>query len=251
MTSCFRPAVILFLAMFVVSTSSGSGKDSRPETLAATNASLAQLPTQNNSQNDNATPGTTNVSVTLDVLTNRHPISPYVYGGAYPQDAPTITDSGLTSVRWGGDSTSTYNWQLFTNNAANDYYYEDFDYSEIGDGDSTKYIADVKAAGSAPLMTMPMLPWVAKTAEGNGNGHWSFSVAKYGAQCSVDPYNTDVGDGLKSDCATDLTANPNDAYWPLLDQPGANDPPGSVYRNSVDRGSGCGFRQLPAFLRHG
>jgi hypothetical protein len=29
------------------------------------------------------------------------------------------------------------------------------------------------------------------------NGHWSFSVATYGAQCSVDQYNMDAGDGLK------------------------------------------------------
>ena len=51
-------------------------------------------------------------------------------------------------------------------------------------------------------MTMVMLPWVAQTAEtsitqgGVDNYHWSFSVAKYGAQCSVDPYNTDAGNGV-------------------------------------------------------
>jgi hypothetical protein len=248
MTSRFRPATIFFLAMFLVNTLSGSGRNPQPDSPTPTNASSVQIPTQNLSQNnDNATPGTTNVSVTLDVLTNRHPISQYVYGGAYPRDAPTITDSGLTAVRWGGDSTSTYNWQLFTNNAAADYYYEDFNYSEIGDADSTKYITDVKSAGSAPLMTMPMLPWVAKTAEGNGNGHWSFSVAKYGAQCSVDPYNTDAGDGLKPDCATVLTANPNDAYWPLLDQPGTSDPPGSVYRNQWAAALATAFGSSPHF----
>ncbi|HTC47060.1 MAG TPA: glycoside hydrolase family 44 protein [Candidatus Aquilonibacter sp.] len=196
---------------------------------------------------DASTRGTSDVSVTLDVLTNRHPISQYVYGGAYPQDATTITDSGMTAVRWGGDSTSTYNWQLFTNNAAADYYFEDFNYTEIGDGSSTKFISDVKAAGSNPLMTMVMLPWVAQTAEGNGNGHWSFSVAKYGPQCSVDPYNPDAGDGLKSDCVTDLTANPNDAYWPLLDQPGTNDPPGSVYRSTWATALAAAFGKAPHF----
>jgi hypothetical protein len=66
-------------------------------------------------------PGTVNINVTIDALSNRHPISSYVYGGAYPQDAPTITDSGLTVVRWGGNATSRYNWKLFTYNAANDY----------------------------------------------------------------------------------------------------------------------------------
>jgi len=242
MTPLVRPVAILFLALFVVSSSSGTGRELQPKSNPATNTTPSQI-----SSGDAAAPATTNVSVTLDVLTNRHAISQYVYGGAYPQDASTITDSGLTAVRWGGNATSTYNWQLFTNNADVDWYYEDFAYSEIGDGDSTKYISDVKAAGSNPLMTMVMLPWVAKTAEGSGNGHWSFSVAKYGAQCSVDPYNTDAGNGVKSDCGTNLTANPNDAYWPLLDQPGTNDPPGSVYRNQWAAALATAFGSAPHF----
>ncbi len=163
MTLLFRPVAILCLASFLASNSSGAGSDFQPKS----DTSLNEAGAAENSANS-ATPATTNVSVTLDVLTNRHAISQYVYGGAYPQDAPTITDSGLTAVRWGGDSTSTYNWQLFTNNAANDYYYEDFDYTEIGDGDSTKYISDVKAAGSHPLMTMPMLPMGGKECGGLG-----------------------------------------------------------------------------------
>jgi hypothetical protein len=190
--------------------------------------------------------GTTNVAVTVDVLTNRHPISQYVYGGAYPHTASTITDSGLSVVRWGGDSTSTYNWQLFTNNSAADYFFEDYAYSEIGDASSTQFIQDVKTAGSSPIMTMVMLPWVAQTAE-NNNGHWSFSVAKYGAQCAVDPYNSDAGDGLETDCATPITANPNDAYFPLLDQPGTNDPPNSVYRNQWAAALAAAFGKAPHF----
>ena len=74
-------------------------------------------------QSDNAPP-TVNINVSVDALSNRHPISSYVYGGAYPQDAPTITDSGLSVVRWGGNATSRYNWKLFTYNAANDWYFE-------------------------------------------------------------------------------------------------------------------------------
>ena len=185
--------------------------------------------------------------MTVDALSNRHTISPYVYGGAYPQDAPTITDSGLSVVRWGGNATSRYNWQLFTYNAANDYYFEDFNYSEIGDANSTQFITDVKSAGSHPLMTMVMLPWVAKSAENGSNGHWSFSVAKYGSQCGVDPFNTDAGDGLKTDCSTILTANPNDANVPLLDQPGTSDPPGSVYRNQWAAALASAFGSGPHF----
>lgn len=174
----------------------------------------------------------TQIAVTVNVLANRHPISTYVYGGAFPQDAPTITDSGLTVVRWGGNAASTYNWQLGTDNADNDYYFEDFTFNgfsslstETGVSDSTTWIQDVQGAGSNPLMTMVMLPWVAQSPETPGappagNGHWSFSVAKYGAQCSTDFYNNDAGNGLKTDCTTELTADPTDAYFPLLDDSG-------------------------------
>jgi len=180
------------------------------------------------------------INVTIDSLTDRHFISPYVYGGAFPQDAATITDSGLPVVRWGGNGASTYNWKLGTTNADNDYFFEDFAFSALNnsaDSDSTQFIKDVKTAGSTPLMTMAMLPWVAQSAEtsttqgGSDNFHWSFSVTKYGTQCKVDPFNIDAGDGLKPDCTTRIPANPNDAYFPLLDQPGSGDPTGSVYRN--------------------
>lgn len=193
-----------------------------------------------------ASSSSASVHVTVDVLTDRHPISPYVYGGAYPTNAATITDSGLSVVRWGGNATSTYNWQTQTNNADNDYFFEDFGYTEIGDSGSSQFIQDVKTAGGNPLMTMVMLPWVAKTAE-NNNGHWSFSVAKYGAQCSMDPYNTDAGDGLKTDCSTALTADPNDAYVPLLDQPGTSDPAGSIYRNQWAAAMATAFGSAPHF----
>ena len=73
-------------------------------------------------------------------------------------------------------------------------------------------------------MTMVMLPWVAKSAEvaSPPNYNWSFSVAKYGAQCSTDYWNADAGNGItySSTCnssPTYLTANPTDAYVPLVD----------------------------------
>jgi hypothetical protein len=234
MNSLFRPIVISCLVAFAASGSSKAQNDS-------------------SSHSSQASSSTTSVAVMIDALANRHPISPYVYGGAYPQNASTITDSGLTVVRWGGNSTSRYNWKLQTYNAANDYYFEDFNYSEIGDSDSVKYIDDVKTAGSHPLMTMVMLPWVAKSAEtsttqgGFDNYHWSFSVAKYGAQCGVDQYNTDAGNGLESNCSTTLTANPNDADVPILDQPGTNDPAGSVYRNQWAAALAAAFGSAPHF----
>jgi Glycoside hydrolase family 44 len=220
-----------------------------------------------NSGEVSATPAASSASVhvTVDVLTNRHSISPYVYGGAFPKDAPTITDSGLTTVRWGGNGASTYNWQLGTSNADNDYYFEDFSFGALNnsaDSMSTQFITDVKAAGGAPLMTMVMLPWVAQSAEtstqqgtGPDNYHWSFSISKDGAQCGFDKYNNDAGNGIvpgtcNNNPPTYLTATSADlnrTYFPLLDQPGGSDPPNSVYRNQWAAALATAFGSAPHF----
>lgn len=199
-----------------------------------------------NSTQASATPESsiTEVQVSLDALVDRHPISSYVYGGAYPQDAAHVTDSGMTVVRWGGNATSTYNWNTHTNNADNDWYFSDYLISGFNasgsDPDSAQFVRDVITAGSNPLMTMVMLDWVssASSAEANGSIH-SFSAAKYGAQCASDPYDADAGDGLKTDCSTVITGNdPRDAYVPLLDTSSSPCPPsangncaGSLYRD--------------------
>ncbi len=213
-----------------------------------------------NSSQASATPvsGGTAVNVTVDVLSDRHTISSYVYGGAFPQDAAHITDSGLTVVRWGGNGASTYNWKLGTYNADADYYYEDFGFGGLNnpaDSDSVQFIKDVKAAGSSPLMTMVMLPWVAQSSEiagAGGNLHWTFSVSQDGA-CStkVDQYNTDAGVNLESDCATTMVASPtqiNRAYFPLLDgPPQGGDPANSLYRNQWAAALASAFGTAPHF----
>jgi hypothetical protein len=166
---------------------------------------------------------TTQIGVTVDTLVDRHAISPYVYGGSYPQTAAQITDSGMTVVRWGGNATTNYNWQTQTSNSANDWWFSDYTYSEIGTPDSTAFVRQTIAAGSNPLMSMVMVDWVSKgsAATGSTNGQlYSFSVRKYGPQCSTRPDNGDAGNGQMTNCQTNLTGNdPHDAYVPLLDTP--------------------------------
>jgi len=237
-------AVAIVVALLFANSSSGSGSGlhaTAPSSTTSANSSALSSPKPNQLADKSNRPANS-VNVTVDVLSDRHVISPYVYGGSYPKDAPTITDSGLTVVRWGGNATSRYNWKTFTDNAAADWYFEDFGYTEIGDGDSIKYIQDVKAAGSNPLMTMVMLPWVAKTSG------WSFSVAKYGPQCGADPYNSDAGDGVLPDCQTLLTGNdPTDANVELKDSPQNGDPPGTVYRDQWAPALAAAFGSAPHF----
>lgn len=172
------------------------------------------------------------ITVDIDVLANRHAISPFIYGGNLG-DASTIADSGTTLARWGGNATSNYNWQLHTYNAGADWYFEDFKLGSV-ENDSVKFITDVQNAGSHALTTMPMMDWVAKAAENSANHNWSFSVATYGKQCAVDPYNSDAGNGMQTDCKTPVTtAAVTSPYYPLLDSASQSCPSGNcVYRDA-------------------
>ncbi|MFZ1916359.1 MAG: glycoside hydrolase family 44 protein [Terriglobales bacterium] len=260
------PTIIL-LALIGTGSVSGSGRLTGSQAVAAAQGNLpaevVALRTASAADEAQVAPRVLSaakaVTVTIDALANRHAISPYVYGFAYPNSAADITDSGATEVRWGGDATSTYNWQLETYNAAADYYFEDYaasGFNNGSDGSSTQFITDVKNAGAAPLMTMVMLPWVSQSPEtsvtqgGTDNYHWSYSVASFGPQCSVDPYNTDAGDGLKTDCSTPVTTNAaTTAYYPLLDDSSQTCPTGAtcVYRNTWAEALATAFGSAPHF----
>ena len=187
-----------------------------------------------NSTQASATPTnpiTAAIQVTVDALSNRHAISPYVYGVNFPANAAYITDSGATLIRWGGNASTRYNWKNFDTSAASDWYFSNRPFGNAGDplyNDSTQFVSNVSAAGGYPIMTIGMLPWAAKDASS-----YSFSVSKYGAQCATNPYSADDGNGVKTDCSTNVTGNdPHDANIALLDGPPASgDPAGSVYRN--------------------
>jgi hypothetical protein len=232
---------LLFFVLPIGVNSSPLGPQSTSSIAPGGGQSAAATP-----QSGSKAPAITTVHVKIDALADRHPISPYVYGGSYPKDAATITDSGMTIVRWGGDATSRYNWQYGTENSAADWYWGDYGYTEIGDSDSAKFIQDVKTAGSNPLMTMVMLDWVAQDV--TDGSAYSFSVAKYGAQCAANPYNADDGDGVMTDCATNVTGNdPNDANVPIKDAPENGDPPGTVYRNQWAAALAAAFGSAPHF----
>jgi hypothetical protein len=234
---------MIVLALPITFNSSGVGSQARS---SSTTSNVQQPITAASKTKSNSAPAIHTVHVNIDALANRHAISPYVYGGSYPKNAAAITDSGMTMVRWGGNATSRYNWQAGTENSAADWYWGDYGYTEIGDSDSAKFIQDVKAAGSNPLMTMVMLDWVAKDV--SDGSAYSFSVAKYGAQCGANPYSSDDGDGVMPDCSTNMTGNdPNDANLPLKDSPQNGDPPGTLYRNQWTAAMAAAFGSAPHF----
>src|SRR5271157_4839622 len=62
--------------------------------------------------------------LTVDAAGNPHPINPDVYGIAnYSLDATFAKEIQVPNIRWGGDGTTRYNWQVDSSNAGFDWYF--------------------------------------------------------------------------------------------------------------------------------
>ena len=154
------------------------------------------------------------VDVAIDVAASRHPIDPRIYGVAHA-DTATLADLKIPFHRWGGNVSTRHNWQANASNRGGDWYFE-----SIADGPATaglnadNFVNDSKSNGAQAIITIPMAGWVAKVGPSR-NSLASFSVAKYGAQTSVDPWFTDAGNGVRASNGTNITGNdPNDANTP-------------------------------------
>jgi hypothetical protein len=143
------------------------------------------------------------VRVTVEAGRPLHAISPFIYG-ASAVEPKKAKQYGLTTVRWGGNRSSRYNWKARADNAGSDWFFLNGRAGPWAD-----FLAGDRKAGLASYLTVPMLPWVAKGPEG-----WGFSVAKYGPQQKVEPYVADRGNGRKPD-GTAITGNdPRDTSVP-------------------------------------
>ena len=158
--------------------------------------------------------GTAPTVITIDAGANRHLISPLIYGVAFASK-DQLQALNATLNRSGGNATTRYNWKLNATNHANDYFYESIGEASVVPGESgDTFVAASKAGGAQPMLTIPMLGWVAKLGP-NREKLAGFSVKKYGPQQKTDPYMPDAGNGLKMDGKTEVLAgDPNDANLP-------------------------------------
>lgn len=127
----------------------------------------------------NPTPNAnTPVTINVDAAANRHMIDDRIYGVAF-SDANTIADLSLPLHRWGGNTTSRYNWINSTANHARDFYFENI--PDIPGGGANGASADQfiqLANGQKTILTIPVLKYLPRTAQ----KECGYSIAKYGAQ---------------------------------------------------------------------
>ncbi len=120
-------------------------------------------------------------TIRVDVSGNRRAINPNVYGVAYASSA-ALSDLNVPLNRQGGNPTSRYNWRINADNRAADWYFESIGYSSSTSGEyGDAFIASSRAGGAQSMLTIPLLPYVAKLGP-NREKTSSFSIAKYGPQ---------------------------------------------------------------------
>ena len=152
------------------------------------------------------------VTIAIDTSAHRHSINPNIYGVAWAGKADLLA-LNVPLNRMGGNATSSYNWAINAQNLGNDWYFESYPEQSGKAGlEADTLIAASKNAGAQAMITVPLIGWVAKLGT-NRSILPSFSVAKYGPQCSTDYWDADAGNGVQADCSTPITGNdPHDSY---------------------------------------
>ncbi len=179
---------------------------------------LARAVYDTNSTIDSAPAGVTvtgvsPATITVDAQSNRHAISPLIYGVAFANSSNQLSDLNAPLHRSGGNNESRYNWQLNAHNIDADWFFE-----SVSDGPTSAsgsaadaFVSMSKGGGSQAMITIPMIGWTAKLGAGRST-LGSYSVKKYGPQTGQDG---DNGNGKASPSGNAITNNdPNDANSP-------------------------------------
>lgn len=147
--------------------------------------------------------------LTVDAAAGRHAIGTDVYGMNL-SDAALATELGLTADRWGGNSTSRYNYTNNTHNTGSDYYFENI----VDSTSLDSFVSADLAHGDNPVVTVPAMGWVSKDSPSAHPFACGFKVSVYGAQQSTDPYDSNCGNGKHTN-GTAITGNsPSDTSVP-------------------------------------
>ncbi|HEY0786393.1 MAG TPA: glycoside hydrolase family 44 protein [Acidobacteriaceae bacterium] len=126
-------------------------------------------------------------TLTVDAASNRHAINPNIYGIAnYGLDATFAAEIHVPNVRWGGDGTTRYNWEVDSSNAGFDWFFMggNGSSSPVPGASVDQMVSTYKSAGAGSLITIPIIPYVNSSAAWN----CSFPVSVYGPQQSTNPY---------------------------------------------------------------
>jgi glycosyl hydrolase family 44 len=134
--------------------------------------------------------------ITLDCRKARHRINPLIYGVGHSErtDAERALpwELGATAWRWGGNSSTRYNWELGNAwNTGSDWFFRNVDYSGVPGPAYARFIEETRAHRLATALSVPIIGWVAKDTSSA-----AFPVSRFGQQRAVDPESGTAGNGV-------------------------------------------------------
>lgn len=139
-----------------------------------------------------AAAATAGPALTIDAVHPAGAIHPGVYGASFPTPAFAAA-ANLSLSRWGGNTTTSYDYRSDYWNLGNDWYFENYKAKDSATANPSALDDLVTAAAAASeraAVTVPVLGWVAKADSDCG-----FPVSVYGAQQSTDYWRPGCGNG--------------------------------------------------------
>ena len=161
------------------------------------------------------------VGVAVDTHTVGNLVKPGIFGVAYG-DGTRNGQVGYTVRRWGGNSTTRYNWQVDVNSTASDWYYENIpnstDRTHVPplNNSADKFVSEAISGGAKPLITIPTIGWTPRADSALGHPYTvGFPVATYGPQQSSDYWDPNAGNGYHTDGSAITGNSPYDSSTPV------------------------------------
>ncbi len=144
-------------------------------------------------------PAAAGPALSVNAASGQRTISPFIYGMNFASQA-LAQELRLPVNRWGGNSTTRYNWQIDVHNTGSDYYYEN-----IPDGNSTTlpngssadlFVEQNRGTSTDTLLTIPLIGWTPKQRREKHPYDCGFPKTQFASQQSFDQYDPNCGNGL-------------------------------------------------------
>ena len=165
------------------------------------------------------------IHVSVDFGNKGRAVSPLIFGVSFGDPARNAV-VGYPVERWGGNSTTRYNWQADIHNTASDYFFENIRDCTAetcvgtppAGNSADAFIRAARDGGAQPLITIPTIGWMPRFDSPADHPFFAgFSVLTYGAQLKTDVYDPPAGNG-------DCDAGENNTIYCVGGQIVGNDP---------------------------
>jgi hypothetical protein len=156
--------------------------------------------------------------LTVDVTAAQRPISSLIYGiNDYESSDALVATARPALIRWGGNHTSRYNYQLDITNSGSDWYFQSLPIAlenpdALPRGNTVdRLLHRNTGTGIDTILTIPLIGWTTRARE----ELCGYRITVYGAQADSDPWRPDCGSGIRTDGTRIMDNDPTDTSIPI------------------------------------